>query len=288
MRRRRVLLIVGVVLILGVVLGLFYIDRAMVGVPRFYAWQKLSGQFHGGQRANINGVSIYYETYGQGPPVLALHAGLAALEAMHYYVSALAPTHTVIAVDSRAHGRSTDSDTPLSYALMADDMIKLLDALHIQRVDIVGWSDGGNIGLDMAMNHPERVRRLIAVGANYDVSGLVDPPNWTLYQTWAVQNVKGLYDHIAPDPSHFPVMLKKAFAMQSSEPHYSLGELGRIQAPTLIVAGDSDAILPDHTNALAKAIPAARKIIVPGATHAGPVEKPDVYTAMAVDFFKTP
>jgi pimeloyl-ACP methyl ester carboxylesterase len=143
----------------------------------FTVWRAISSQAHGGQYVNINGVRIWYETYGSGTPVLVLHGGTGSLEDMHKQIRALAATRFVVAVDSRGHGRSTDSDAPLSYALMANDMLKLLDQMNIRQTDIVGWSDGGIIGLDLAMHHPERVARLVAIGANYDVDGLQEKPD---------------------------------------------------------------------------------------------------------------
>jgi pimeloyl-ACP methyl ester carboxylesterase len=103
--------------------------------------------------------------------VLVLHGGFGFIESMHYQISALAANRFVIAPDSRAHGRSSDSNQPLGYELMANDMLKLLDKLNIAETDVVGWSDGAIIGLDLAMHHPERVRRLVAFGADYDVDG---------------------------------------------------------------------------------------------------------------------
>jgi pimeloyl-ACP methyl ester carboxylesterase len=286
--RRYVVLIVSVIIvaIAGAIFGLNQIDKSNFGIPRFYAWRAISGEFHGGQHVSVNGVSIYYETYGHGPPVLVLHGAMGFLETMHYFISALAPTHTVIAVDSRAQGRSTDSAAPISYALMGDDMIKLIDALHIGQVDIVGWSDGGIVGLDMAMKHPARVRRLIAIGANFDTSGL---PSTSLdrqsFEEYAAQ-VRPFYDNVAPDPRHFTTMTAKIWRMVSNEPHYTLAELGRIRARTLIVAGERDMILRRHTDSLAHAIPGAKEIIVPGASHFGPLEKHEAYDAIAVDFLK--
>lgn len=288
--RRHILLIVSIVVVLiaGAIFGFNQIDKSNFGVPRFYAWRMLSGEFHGGRRANVNGVSIYYETYGSGPPVLLLHGGMGFLESMHYFIPALVSTHLVIAVDSRAQGRSTDSSAPISYALMGEDMIKLMNALGIPQADVIGWSDGGIIGLDMAMKHPGRVRRLIAIGANYDVSGIppkeLDP---SAIRAFAEQ-VRPFYTNIAPDPGHFAIMVKKITDMGTTQPHYTLAELGRIRARTLIVAGDHDMILRKHTDSLAHAIPGAKEIIVPDATHFGPLEMPQVYETLAVNFLNSP
>ena len=251
-------------------------------------WRALSSEFRGAHRANVNGISIYYEVYGAGPPVLALHGAAGFLETMHPYVTALASTHTVIAVDSRAQGRSTDSSAPISYALMGDDMIKLLDALHIKQTDVVGWSDGGNIGLDMAMKHPERVRRLVTIGANYDVAGVdkraMDPAS----EAQIEGAVRPFYERVAPDPAHFPIMFKKVMTMVNTQPHYTLAQLEQIRARTLIVAGEHDIILYSHTEQLSRAIPGAREIIVVDASHMGPLEKPDLYGRMAAEFLNAP
>ncbi|MBL6852180.1 MAG: alpha/beta fold hydrolase [Alphaproteobacteria bacterium] len=287
-RRFLLVLSIFVVLIAGGIFGFVQIDRSNFGIPRFYVWRSLGGQFHGSNRAEVNGVSIYYETYGSGPPVLVLHGAAAFLESMHHFITALAPTHTVIAVDSRGQGRSTDSADPLTYAAMGDDMIKLMDNLHIARADVVGWSDGGIIGLDMAIKHPDRVRRLVAIGANYDVKG-VDPKVLAPgFLDQEAQGVRPFYEAVAPDPKHFPVLMKKIEHMVTTEPHYTLGELGRIRARTEIVAGEHDLILRPHTDALAHAIPGAKEIIVPGATHFGPLEKPEAYNKIVVDFLDAP
>src|SRR5262249_24612854 len=132
------------------------------------------GKAHGGQFAAINNIRIYYETYGAGRPVLILHGGLGSLSRMRCQIMALASSYFVIAPDSRGHGRSTDSSETLSYSLMADDMLKLLDHLQINQVDVVGWSDGAIIGLDLAMHHPVRVKKLVAISANFDASGLAE------------------------------------------------------------------------------------------------------------------
>jgi pimeloyl-ACP methyl ester carboxylesterase len=287
---RRFLLILSilVVLVAGGAVGFTQIDRTNFGIPRFYIWRTLGGQFHGSHRAEINGVSIYYETYGSGPPVLVLHGAGAFLETMHYFITALASSHTVIAVDSRGQGRSTDSADPITYAAMGDDMIKLMDSLHIAKADVVGWSDGGIVGLDMAMKHPDRVAKLVAIGSNYDVNG-VDPKVFSngFFEQQAA-DVKPFYDAVAPDPKHFPVLVKKIEHMISTEPHYTLADLSRIRARTAIVAGEHDLIFRAHTDALAHAIPGAKEIIVPGASHAGPLEQPDAYNKIVLDFLAAP
>src|SRR5450631_461976 len=124
-KKTKIALIVVVVFVGALAAALYAFNRSAVGIPAFYAWKATSGRAHGGQYADINGIRIYYETYGTGRPVLVLHGGMGAIEAMHYQISALAASRFVIAPDSRAHGRSSDSSQPLSYELMANDMLKL-------------------------------------------------------------------------------------------------------------------------------------------------------------------
>jgi len=229
----------------------------------FTVWRAVSSEAHGGQYANINGVRIWYETYGNGTPVLMLHGGTGSLEDLHNQIRALAASRFVVAVDSRGHGRSTDSDAPLSYALMADDMLKLLDQLNIRQTDIVGWSDGGIIGLDLAMHHPERVGRLVAIGANYDVDGLQDKPD----PNAPIPPVPRFYARYAPDPAHWPELYRKVVTLWATQPHYTIADLGKIKAPVLVMAGEFDVIKRAHTDQLAHAIPNAKETIIPGGTH---------------------
>lgn len=288
-RKWLVAAVVVIVAFAGGIFGFVQINRANFGVPGFYIWRSLGGAYHGSNRVEVNGVRIYYETYGSGPPVLVLHGAGAFLETMHYFISGLSGTHTMIAIDSRGQGRSTDAAGPITYARMGDDMIKLMDALHLKQADVVGWSDGGIVGLDMAMKHPGRVRRLVAIGSNYDVNGL-DPSVFSGdFLSNVARDVRPFYEAIAPDPAHFDDAMKKIDTMIRTEPHYTLADLGRIRTTrVLILAGEHDLILRKHTDALAHAIPGAKEMIVPGVSHAGPLEQPDTFNKIALDFLDAP
>lgn len=248
---------------------------------QFYIWKLLSGKAHGGRHIPVNDVKIYCETFGSGPPVLVLHAGMDSIEGMSYQIRALAASHFVIAVDSRGHGRSTDGNGPLSYSQMSDDMVKVLDHLQIDRVDVVGWSDGGIIGVDLALRHPERVRKLVTIGANFDVDGLVPvaPSDGEVPRTplrfWL----------FGSGAAHWPAFYRKVCTMWKTQPHYTLSDLGRIQAPTLVMAGEHDVIKREHTDQLAKAIPGSQEFILVGASHAAPIEKPEIINGKILNFF---
>ena len=123
--------------------------------------------------APVNGINMYYAVYGSGPPVLLIHGGLGYADVWGAQAADLSRDHTVIVAESRGHGRSTRNAEPYSYDLMSSDYLALLDYLKIDRTAIVGWSDGGIIGLDIAIHHPERLTRLFAQAANSKIDGLI-------------------------------------------------------------------------------------------------------------------
>jgi pimeloyl-ACP methyl ester carboxylesterase len=285
-KKTKIVLIVVVVFVGALAAAFYAFNRSAVGLPAFLVWKAVSGKAHGGQYADINGIRIYYETYGTGRPVLVVHGGTGAIELMHYQISALAASRFVIAPDSRAHGRSSDSNQPLSYDLMANDMLKLLDKLNIAETDVVGWSDGGIIGLDLAMQQPERVKRLVVFGANYDVDG-IDTDRCPIPPAEKdIAPARDFYKHIAPDPAHWPVLYQKITEMWRTQPRYSLADLGTIKAQTLIMAGEFDCIKRQHTDQLAKAIPGANEEIIKGATHEAPLFQPDGVNAYILKFLQ--
>jgi pimeloyl-ACP methyl ester carboxylesterase len=284
-QRSRILAVLGLVVAAGAIaMASPLLRRAATGRVAFRIWRILSPEAHRGGYAAVNGVRIYYETYGEGPPVLVLHGGLGSLVDMCHQIRALADKRFVLAPDSRGQGRSTDADAPLSYGLMADDMVRLLDVLHLGAVDVVGWSDGGIIGLDLAMRYPERVRHLVAIGANFDPTGLKELPPATV----EVPPPPRAYLRDAPDPGHWPTIYRKVMTMWRTEPHDTPGQLGQIKAPTLIIAGEFDAIRSEHTNQLARAIPGAMEEIVPGGTHFVLSEQSDVVNALILRFLNAP
>ncbi len=119
-----------------------------------------------------NGIKIHYAIYGQGSPVVFLHGGLANTDYWGKQVPAVAAHHIVILMDSRGHGRSTRDVRPYGYDLMADDVVALLDSLKIPKADVVGWSDGGILGIDLALRHKDRVGKVFAFAANTVTSGV--------------------------------------------------------------------------------------------------------------------
>src|SRR5436190_23902147 len=161
-----------------------------------------------GEYATVNGIKMYYEIFGKGEPLLMIHGGSASIESWFEQLPELAKTYRVIAPDSRGHGRTQDSTNALSYKLMASDFVELLKQLKITNAIVVGWSDGGIIGLDLAMNHPTLVKKLVAMGANFRADGMADEVKAGLAASGPNDHpailVEG-YKALSPDgPDHWP------------------------------------------------------------------------------------
>ena len=201
-------------------------------------------------KAPVNGIEMYYATYGAGDPVLLIHGGLGNADIWSNQVADLMKDHLVIVADSRGHGRSSRTEEPFGYDLMASDYLALLDYLQIPKVDLVGWSDGGIIGLDIAMKHPERLDHLFAQAANITTDG-VDPAVATnavfgSYITWMGED----YAKMSPTPDQYDAFVAQISEMWASQPNWPDADVAKITTPTAIVAGDNDeAILRVVTSA---------------------------------------
>ena len=235
--------------------------------------------------APINGIQMYYAVYGAGDPILLIHGGLGHADIWANQVIELSKTHKVIVGDSRGHGRSTRDAQPYGYALMASDYVGLLDYLKIDKTALVGWSDGGIIGLDIAMKHPERLTKLFAQAANVTVDG-VDPAVAT-NATFGVyiERMGKDYAKFSKTPDQYNAFLEQISKMWASEPAWTKEQLAGIIVPTAIVLGDHDeAITRAHTDYMAASIPGAKLIILKDASHFAMLQDPAGYTKAVLDF----
>lgn len=243
-----------------------------------------------GKYIDVNDIKVYYEIYGEGEPLLLLHGNSGSIKAGESQIPELSKHFKVIAVDSRAQGKSTDSNKEITYALMASDMNELIDKLKLGSVYIVGWSDGGNIGLELAFAHPEKVKKLVTFGANYTFenfmaapdSVVMDPNDSLLIKTSAfMQMYKAGYDKITPE------IKKKLTDLTQKYPNFTKELLKQIKIPTLIVVGDHDLITLDQTIALFTSLPHSQLFIVPGATHFVPIERSKLLNSEVINFLST-
>ncbi len=237
-------------------------------------------------RAAVNGVSIWYATFGSGEPVVLLHGGLANSNYWGLQVPALAQKYRVIVMDSRGHGRSTRNAQPYGYDLMASDVLGVMDHLGIAKAAIVGWSDGAILGLDIAMNHPERVSRLFAFAANSDPSGVKDVTKSPVFTKFIARAEKE-YEALSATPREYKRFLDEISHMWESQPHWTVADLGRIKVPTWIVDADHDeAIQRENTELMAGAIPGAGLLLQPEVSHFSMLQAPDQFTGDILRFLE--
>jgi pimeloyl-ACP methyl ester carboxylesterase len=238
------------------------------GIP-IYGIDKSKGKYF-----STNGVTLYYETYGSGAPLLLLHGNGQSIEAFNNQIPFFEKKYTLIIPDCRGRGKSTDSNEELTYDIQASDMNNLLDHLKIDSANIIGWSDGGIIALIMAKDYPEKVKRFIASGANV----LQDT---TAYFPKELQE----FNNYLADTS-FKGIDRKLINLMVQYPSIPFAGLGKIKCPALIVAGDNDEIRIGHTVKIFEAIPNAQLFIVPKTSHYVLSQNAKVFNDAALKFFQ--
>ena len=228
-----------------------------------------------GHYAPVNGIKLYYETYGSGQPLLMLHGNGGSIQAFSNQIPFFAKYYQVIAIDSRLQGKSDGSPDTISYDMMAADFCGLLDYLHLDSVYVLGWSDGGIDGLIMAMNCPEKVRKLAVSGAN------VVPDSTAL----PYDDIVGMKNFVEHDKaaSAVDIALNK---MMIYQPQIPFSELKKIRCPVLVMAGDHDIIKPGHTLKIFQSIPSASLCIFPDSFHNVCQQHPDEFNGTVLTFFR--
>lgn len=231
-----------------------------------------------GHSIHLNNSVIYYEVYGKGQPLLLLHGNGQSISAFYRQIEPLSKHYQVIAVDTRAQGKSRDSlNHDLKYELFASDMKQLLDSLQLKKVNVVGWSDGGITALMMALKYPKYVNKIAVMGANLFPEGIAPG---------TLQDFQKNYHPASKDTDHASANRQRLLKLLLTEPHLQFEDLHTIEAPTLVMAGEHDVILPEHTQGIAKAIPHSQLIIFKGATHYAPQEVPDAFNKAVLDFMR--
>jgi pimeloyl-ACP methyl ester carboxylesterase len=227
---------------------------------------------------------------GDGDLVLMLHGGLSSSEVMHEnFGSALTRRYRVAAFDRRGHGRTADGPGPFGYAAMAAETIAVLAALDGKRSCLLGYSDGANVAIHVALARPDLVSSLVLVGANYHHSGMVAGFTDVDVDHLAAGHVGAAYGDLSPDgAAHFQVVAAKSVEMWKHGPTLTEGDLRRVAQPVLVMVGDDDAITLAHTCALFEAFPAGQLAVVPGTSHLLAYEKPDLMNQLIAEFLDDP
>lgn len=238
-----------------------------------------------------SGVKMYFEKHGEsGPALVLLHGGAGSAHDWTKVLPALSKGRTVYVLELQGHGHTADLDRPMSYDALTEDVADFLEKQKIERADFAGLSDGAVIGLLMASKYPSKVRKVLATGANWSVSGIepgglkwlttakADDWDKTFLALWADGN---------PDPGHWPVFFEKLKKMWMTM-NRPLSELDGISAPVLLMAGDHDMVKLDHTVELHRHIKGSELAILPGTGHETPLLRPEWFASIAIDFFATP
>ena len=238
-----------------------------------------------GRYAKINGISIYYETYGVGQPLVLIHGNGGSIDRDRCQIAYFSQFRRVIIADSRSHGHSDNGPGRLTYEQIADDLSALLAELKIDKTDVWGHSDGGVVALLMGIRHPSQVSKIIASSANLRPDVIY--PAWLEGVRQQDQRAADMLK--AGDQSQDWARLKQQKDMVLNEPHITSADLQKISAPTLIIGADFDAIPVLHFVEIFGAIPHAELFIMPGATH-GMIrgESAELYNSVVGRFLEHP
>jgi pimeloyl-ACP methyl ester carboxylesterase len=235
-----------------------------------------------GHYLDTRGFKLYYETYGKGAPLLLLHGNGGSISSMANQIPYFSRNYEVIAIDTRAHGKSKNPSDSLSFEQIVDDFNALLDTLHLDSCYVIGWSDGGIDALLLAIRHPDKVKKMAFTGANLwpDTTGLT-PFIWNLI----VQGNAAL--HKQPQTPEVKNQLQIS-DLDYYQPHITLDQLHHISCPTLVIGGDHDAIPVSHTVLIAENISRSYLWIIPNSGHSTPIFKKDQFNPIIQDFFTHP
>jgi pimeloyl-ACP methyl ester carboxylesterase len=229
-----------------------------------------------GNYKKINGINLYYEIYGTGKPLIFLHGSGGSIRGASGRIEYFKKYFKIIAIDSRAHGKSIDTITKqLTYVQMANDIKVLLDSLNIDSAFVQGQSDGAILGLLLAINYPDKIAKLATYGANIfpgkaAIFDEIDDLIWDTLKVTENFNTKRLYSLLA------------------YQPDITEKDLQKIKCPVLIMSGDRDAIKLEHSIKIFYNIPNSNFFVMPGATHYGTVEKPELFNMVLSDFLNRP
>ena len=239
-----------------------------------------------GRVVTLNDIRVYYETYGNGPPLVLIHGNGGSIASMRCQISHFARSYRVIAADGRSQGRTETGTRRFTYEQMAEDLSALLTELKIDSASIIGHSDGGIVGLLLAIHHPLQVTKLVASSPN------LQPDSSALFP-WVLDGMKktvGNADAMMAkgDRTRDWANVKRLTELMLNEPHVPMSELRKIQAPTLLIGSDEDMITPEHLLDIYRNIPKAHFFILPGSTHMMTDGLPEIYNAAAERFLSQP
>jgi pimeloyl-ACP methyl ester carboxylesterase len=242
---------------------------------------------------DVNGVHMYYEVYGEGSPLVLLHGGIMTIDLdFATLIPALAAGHMVVAVEMQGHGRTADTGRAITLPALASDVVGLLDHLGIDRADVVGHSLGGGVALELAISHPDRVRRVVPMSITVRSDGTHEEiANPSLHATSTrmptpqdFADMTEAYKRLSPHPEHFEEFLAMLSGVASTLEGWSDEQLAGITAPTLLMIGDRDFTTVEHGALMLELIPGSELAVLPGTTHMQITRRADLVLPMLAAF----
>ncbi len=233
-----------------------------------------------------DGARIWYAVYGSGAPVILLHGGLGNSGNWGYQVPALVDNgYRAVVIDSRGQGRSSRDEQPYSYELMASDVLAVMDTLQLEKAAFVGWSDGACTAMVLAANNPARAAGVFFFACNMDPSGTKEDFEFTPILQRCISRHVADYEQLSPTPDKFEAMSDAVGLMQRTQPNYSADDLAKISVPVAIVQSENDEFIKrEHAEYLARSIPHAEYIFLPGVSHFAPLQRPEQFNAAILSF----
>jgi pimeloyl-ACP methyl ester carboxylesterase len=266
----------NILLLTVVLLSASVYCAAQNGIP--YGNNSAAGKFY-----DIRGFKMYCEIYGEGQPVLIIHGNGGSISNFEKNIPYFSGKYRVIIADSRAQGKSADPGDSLTYEMMADDLSALLDQLHVDSANVIGWSDGGIDGLLLAIRHPEKVKKLAVTGANlWPDTNAVYQEIWDMVRPYYA-GLKKKQTLSQEEKTSFKLM-----RLLCDQPNIPLTDLHKIHCPALVIGGDHDVIKPEHTMQIAMNIPHSYLWILPNSGHSTPVVYSELFDKTIDDFFQKP
>jgi pimeloyl-ACP methyl ester carboxylesterase len=233
-----------------------------------------------------DGARIWYATIGSGAPVILLHGGLGHSGNWGYQVPMLVGSgYRAVLVDSRGHGRSTRDPRPFTYELMASDVLAVMDALHLEKAAVAGWSDGACIALILAMKTPARIAGVFFFGCNMDPSGTKEIAQPAPILDRCFGRHARDYAELSATPDQFKAFADAVGQMMKTQPNYSAHDLADIHVPVAIVQSEHDEFIKlEHAEYLARSIRGSELIILPGVSHFAPLQRPEQFNGVLCAF----
>lgn len=243
--------------------------------------------------ADVNGLHMYYEIYGEGSPLVLLHGGMLTIQlSFGTLIPTLAGTHQVIGVEMQGHGRTADIEREITPAALASDVVGLLDLLGIDRAHVFGHSMGAAVTLELGVNHRDRVRSLVPASASVRPDGmhedLTDPAKQATSTRMPTQqdfeDFQHAYQRLSPHPERFTEFLTMLSQSNADLQGWSDEQLAGVAAPVLLVLGDRDFTTIEHGGVMQKLIPGAQLAVLPDTTHMQVTRRADLLLPMLARF----